>query len=126
VHIWEPRLHIEADRLQIRTATIHHVNNMVQVWLRWSTTTGLPDLPGVYSLEQRQVDCAQQRSRVLQTIDVKSAQPTDDGKSGQPGEPIRLGAEAAGTTAVWERHSQGGLLALAIAAVCRFSKQSGA
>ena len=126
VHRWAPLLQIEADRVEIDTATIHRVNNMVQVWLRWSTGTGVPDLPGVYSLEQRQVDCAQQRSRVLQTVDVKSAQPTVDGKSGQPGEPIRLGAEAAGTTAVWERHSPGGLLALAIGAVCRFSKLAGA
>src|SRR6267143_3085374 len=126
VHRWAPLLQIEADRVEIDTATIHRVNNMVQVWLRWSTATGVPDLPGVYSLEQRQVDCAQQRSRVLQTVDVKSGQPTVDVRSGQPGEPIRLGAEVAGRTAVWERHSPGGLLALAIGAVCRVSKQAGA
>ncbi len=116
VHRWAPLLQIEADRVEIDTATIHTVNSMVQVWLRWSTATGVPDMPGVYSLEQRQVDCGQQRSRVLQTVDVRS---------GWIGEPIRLGAEATGTAAVWERHSPGGLLALATGAVCRFSKQAG-
>ena len=117
VHHWVSLLQIEADRVEIDTATIHHVNSMVHVWLRWSTATGVPDMPGVYSLEQREVDCGQQRSRVLQTVDVRPR---------QPGEPIRNGAEAAGTAAVWERHSPGGLLALAIGAVCQFSKQAGA
>ena len=118
VHRWAPLLKIEADRIEIDTATIHSVNSMVEVWLRWSTATGVPDMPDlVYSLEQRQVDCGQQRSRVLQTVNVSS---------GQPGERIRLGAEAVGTAAVWERHSPGGLLALATGAVCRFSKQAGA
>lgn len=131
VHRWAPLLQIEADRVEIDTATIHRVNSMVQVWLRWSTASGVPDLPGVYSLEQRQVDCGQQRSRVLQTVDVRPRQPTLDVRPGQPGERIGIGAEASGTAAVsvspkWERHSPGGLLALATGAVCRFSKQAGA
>ena len=117
VHRWAPLLQIEADRVEIDTATIHTVDSMVQVWLRWSTATGVPDMPGVYSLEQRQVDCRQQRSRVLQTVDVRSV-PTV--------EPIRLVPEGAGTAVVWERHSPGGLLALATGAACRFSKQAGA
>ena len=126
VHHWASLLRIEADRVEIDTATIHRVNNMVQVWLRWSTATGVPDNPGVYSLEQRQVDCGQRRSRVLQTVDVRSGQPTVDVRSGQPHEAAPLDAEAAGTTGGWERHSPGSLLALATGAVCRFSKQAGA
>src|SRR5713226_888708 len=82
VHRWAPLLLIEADRAEIDTATIHTVNSMVQVWLRWATATGVPDMPGVYSLEQRQVDCGQQRARVVQTVDVRS---------GWIGEPISLG-----------------------------------
>jgi len=46
VHRWAPLLQIEADRVEIDTATIHRVNNMVQVWLRWSTTTGFPTCQG--------------------------------------------------------------------------------
>jgi len=120
VHRWAPLLQLEADRVEIDTATIHSVNSMVQVWLRWSTATGIPDMPGVYSLEQRQVDCRQQRSRVLQTVDVRPSEPSVFG------EPIRRRDEAPGTPGGWERHSPGGLLALALGAVCRFSKLAGA
>jgi len=96
-HQWALLLQQAADRVEIDTAQIHAVNGIIQVWLRWSAGTGVPHEIAVYSIEQREIDCHRQRTRVLRRQDLAG------------GDSRRAATE--GGEVGWHRPSSGSLLA---------------
>jgi len=111
-HQWALLLQQAADRVEIDTAPIHTVNGIIQVWLRWSAGTGVPHHIAVYSIELREIDCHQERTRVLRREVLAG------------GDSSRAATE--GSEVGSYRPSSGSLLALATAAACRVTKQAGA
>jgi hypothetical protein len=121
LHHWAALLQNAADRVEIDTASIRSRNGVREVWLRWSAGTGAGDMVSVYSIEQRDIDCVGQRTRVVRTEEVAATELDTELDTAR-----RAIARAEGSAAQWHRPSSGSLLALAITAVCQSVSKAGA
>jgi hypothetical protein len=114
-HQWAPLVLTSAERIDIDTATVQNLGPAARrVWLRWdfdrAASVAYEGVVGPqYLVEQRDIDCAAYRTRVLQ-------------KHRDWDRPTGAGGSISTREASWQTPPNGSLLAQVFEAACRFTK----